>query len=73
MDRAPNNPVLNNQALQVKADLVVGADGAFSRVRRELMRATRMNFAQEFIEHGYVELNTPPDEKGEDKMDPNHL
>jgi 2-polyprenyl-6-methoxyphenol hydroxylase-like FAD-dependent oxidoreductase len=57
----------------VKADLVVGTDGAFSKVRRELMRATRMNFAQEFIEHGYVELNMPPDEKGEYKMDPNHL
>ncbi|KAI8616518.1 hypothetical protein BC830DRAFT_1167744 [Chytriomyces sp. MP71] len=58
---------------KASADLIVGADGAYSRVRRELLRVTRMNFSQEYIEHGYVELNMPPTEKGEYAMDPNHL
>ncbi len=46
--------------MQVQADLIVGADGAYSAMRRELMRKTRMNFAQEYIEHGYQELTIPP-------------
>lgn len=58
---------------ETHADLIVGADGAYSRVRREMMRVTRMNFAQEYIEHGYVELNMPPTESGEYKMASDHL
>ena len=51
----------------------MGADGAYSRVRKDLMRSIRMNFSQEYIEHGYVELNMPPTPSGEYKMDPGHL
>ncbi len=49
----------------MQADLIVGADGAYSAMRRELMRKTRMNFSQEYIEHGYMELTIPatPDNK----------
>ncbi|KAJ3412145.1 hypothetical protein HDV05_001183 [Chytridiales sp. JEL 0842] len=63
----------NGQTLEAKADFIVGADGAFSHVRRELMRVTRISFQQDFIEHAYVELNMPPDTNGNYKMDPNHL
>ncbi|KAJ3293844.1 hypothetical protein HDU79_011873 [Rhizoclosmatium sp. JEL0117] len=59
--------------VKATADLIVGTDGAFSRVRRELMRVTRMNFMQEYIEHAYVELNMPPGPNGEYQMDPGHL
>lgn len=55
------------------ADLVVGADGAFSRVRRVLMRKIHMKYEQEYLDHGYVELNIEPKEGGGWKMDPNHL
>ncbi|TPX45929.1 kynurenine 3-monooxygenase [Synchytrium endobioticum] len=54
------------------ADLVVGTDGAFSRVRHQLMRATRVNFAQEYIDCGYVELTIPAGPKGY-LMDSHHL
>ncbi|KAI9030384.1 hypothetical protein DFJ74DRAFT_602867 [Hyaloraphidium curvatum] len=55
------------------ADLVIGADGAFSRVRRVLMRKTHMKFSQEYIDHGYVELSMPPAADGGFRLDPNHL
>ncbi|KAJ3001664.1 UNVERIFIED_CONTAM: hypothetical protein HDU68_006727 [Siphonaria sp. JEL0065] len=59
--------------VKTSADLIVGTDGAFSRVRRELQRVTRMNFMQEYIDHAYVELNMPPSASGEYQMDPGHL
>lgn len=59
--------------LTVKADLIVGTDGAYSKVRSQLMRAVRMDFSQEYIDHAYVELNIPPTETGDYAMDPHHL
>ncbi|CAB3397140.1 unnamed protein product [Caenorhabditis bovis] len=41
----------------VHADLIIACDGAYSAVRRSLMTIPRFNFSQEYIEHGYVELN----------------
>jgi len=59
------------------ADLIIGADGAYSTVRSQLMRPVRMNFQQEYIPHAYCELSIPPvtDADGRSKfaMDPNHL
>ena len=57
----------------MKADLVVGADGAYSTMRKEVMRRTRMNYSQEYIEHGYMELTIPATKNGDYAMDPNHL
>ncbi|TPX38071.1 kynurenine 3-monooxygenase [Synchytrium microbalum] len=51
-----------------QADLVVGADGAFSRVRTQLMRATR----QVIYYCGYVELTIPAGPRGY-LMDSHHL
>ena len=48
----------------VQARLVIGADGAFSAVRSAMMRLTRMDFSQQFIGHGYKELEIPPAEGG---------
>jgi kynurenine 3-monooxygenase len=45
-----------------EVDLIIGTDGAFSAVRQQMMRhpGTRMNYNQEYIPHGYMELNIPP-------------
>ncbi|KAI8850422.1 hypothetical protein BC829DRAFT_389384 [Chytridium lagenaria] len=66
-----NSP--DGKVVNVVSDLIVGCDGAYSKVRQNLMKVTRMNFSQEYIEHGYVELNMPPGADGEYQMDPNHL
>nr|CAD7396661.1 unnamed protein product [Timema poppensis] len=46
-------------------DLVVGADGAFSTIRRQLMKRPGFDYSQHYIEHGYLELCIPPTEDGE--------
>lgn len=62
----------DHQTTTLQADLIIGADGAYSRLRSQMMRHIRMNYAQEYIDHGYVELSMPPLD-GDYAMDPNHL
>ena len=60
----------------VRADLVVGADGAYSAVRGALQRTERFDYAQEFLGHGYKELHIPPVASGPHApfaMEPNAL
>ncbi|MEU4447111.1 NAD(P)/FAD-dependent oxidoreductase [Actinosynnema sp. NPDC050801] len=51
------------------ADLVVGADGAFSAVRAQLGRGLRMDLHQEFLEWGYKELLIPVGDDGEPRTE----
>ena len=44
---------------QESFDLIIGADGAGSQVRRELMRATGGESSSEFLAHDYKELEIP--------------
>lgn len=46
-------------SIEVSADLVVGADGAFSTVRAQMQHGLRANHAQEFLDWGYKELTIP--------------
>ncbi|KAJ1736988.1 kynurenine 3-monooxygenase, mitochondrial precursor [Coemansia sp. Benny D160-2] len=62
----------NKGIATVHADLIVGADGAHSKVRRQMMPRTMMNYSQTYIEHGYCEFAMAPRD-GEFAMDPNHL
>jgi kynurenine 3-monooxygenase len=48
---------------ELKADLVIGADGAFSAVRTHLMRGERAEFHQEFMDWGYKEITIPADDR----------
>lgn len=45
---------------EVRGDLLIGADGAGSAVRQAAMAQTpRMNYSQQWLEHGYKELRFP--------------
>lgn len=50
---------------KIKCQLVIGADGAFSTVRRSMMIISRMNYTQEFVEWGYKELTIPATDSGD--------
>lgn len=43
----------------------MGNDGAFSGVRKEMMKATLLDYQQQYIPHGYMELTIPPSSKDE--------
>ncbi|CAE7440092.1 kmo [Symbiodinium sp. KB8] len=45
---------------RLHAGLVLGADGAFSRVRAAMLRGSRVNFSRRFIDHSYKEFHIAP-------------
>ena len=57
----------------VPADLVIGADGAYSEVRLAMQKTDRFEYAQSYLEHGYKELTIPPAADGGFRMEPNAL
>jgi len=60
----------------VEADLIIGADGAFSPVRTRLQKTDRFEYSQTYLAHGYKELHIPAVEGGAwggFAMDPNAL
>ncbi|MFN7021284.1 MAG: FAD-dependent oxidoreductase, partial [Phycisphaerales bacterium] len=44
----------------VAADLICGADGAFSPLRSAMQKTDRFDYSQTYLEHGYKELVIPP-------------
>lgn len=41
------------------ADFIVGADGAYSRVRQDILAGERKDYSQEFLPWGYREIEVP--------------
>lgn len=58
---------------RVSYEVLIGADGAYSAVRRRMMRLERFNFDQTYLEHGYKELTLPPKKDGGFALDPSAL
>lgn len=52
-----------------QADLIIGADGAFSAVRSALQTSDRFEYSQTYIEHGYKELRIPASDTGAFQME----
>lgn len=68
--------VLNNQNVVITIDqcqLIIGCDGAFSKVRRELLSIFRFDFSQKYIDHGYMEFKIEATKDGSFAMPPNYL
>ncbi|MBP7148548.1 MAG: FAD-dependent monooxygenase [Acidobacteria bacterium] len=57
----------------VGADFIVGADGAYSEVRRHLVRSEHFDYQQSYLEHGYKELTIPAGPGGRHLLAPNAL
>ncbi|EMD26593.1 FAD-dependent oxidoreductase [Amycolatopsis azurea] len=58
----------DGRALVVKPDVVVGADGAFSAVRRAMHHDQRAEFSQSYLEWGWRELHIPAADGGAHRM-----
>jgi len=54
-------------------DLILGTDGAYSRVRLQLQKSGRFNFSQNYLDSGYKEIEIPANEDGTHKLDKNAL
>lgn len=54
-------------------DLIIGADGAFSAVRGALQFTDRFDYSQDYIAHGYKELNIPAGANGSFQIEKNAL
>lgn len=64
---------LDGEEKTVKADLLFGADGAFSALRNSYSHMDRVNAAHHYLEHGYKELSIPPDASGKMQIEKNAL
>ncbi|MBP9102873.1 MAG: FAD-dependent monooxygenase [Chitinophagaceae bacterium] len=57
-----------------KADIIFGADGAFSAARlQHQLQHDKFDYQQYYIDCGYKELSIPPNEEGEFALEPNAL
>lgn len=62
------------EIIEDKADVVFGADGAFSAVRyTSFQKTNRFDYTQDFIDDGYKELLLPANEDGSYRLDKNAL
>lgn len=64
---------LEDSNINIKCDLIVGADGAFSAVRDKMTRQDRFQFSQYYIDHGYKELLIPANDDGSHKIEKHAL
>lgn len=62
-----------NKEFMVKGQTAIASDGAGSAIRYVMQRLGRFNYQQHFLEHGYKELEIPPDANGEHVIDKNAL
>lgn len=58
---------------RVGADLIVGADGAYSAVRSRFQKADRFDYDQSYLRHGYKELHIPARAGDAFALDPHAL
>jgi kynurenine 3-monooxygenase len=56
------------QEVDLKFDHIFGTDGAFSAIRTRLTKLDRHNYSQEYLNHGYKELEIPANADGTHKM-----
>jgi len=57
----------------VRNRVVIGADGAFSAVRRHMQKLEGFNYRQEYLGHGYKELTIPAGPDGGHRLEKNAL
>jgi kynurenine 3-monooxygenase len=55
------------------ADVVIGCDGSVSAIRGEMLKHSRFNFSQQYLDYGYKELTIPAVPSGKHALETNAL
>lgn len=61
------------EKFKLEGETTIASDGAFSAVRYDMQKTERFNFSQQFLTHGYKELEIPPAQGGGFQMEKNAL
>jgi kynurenine 3-monooxygenase len=61
------------QESKVGSDIVIGCDGSASAIRNEMLKRTRFNFSQQYLDYGYKELTIPAGPNGKHVIETNAL
>jgi kynurenine 3-monooxygenase len=57
----------------LEADIVIGCDGSASAIRNEMLKLSRFNFLQEYLDYGYKELTIRAGPGGKHLLETNAL
>ena len=57
----------------IKSSVVIGCDGSASAIRGEMLKLSRFNFSQQYLDYGYKELTIPAGPHGEHVVETNAL
>lgn len=63
----------NAEDKEIESGVVIGCDGSASAIRNEMLRLSRFNFSQEYLDYGYKELTIPADSNGKHALETNAL
>ncbi|KAL7302995.1 hypothetical protein TKK_0004220 [Trichogramma kaykai] len=65
--------VKSGETINTNAEFIIGADGAYSYIRRTMAKRPRFNCNQTYIDHGYVEVSFPVGPDNSFIMSKDHL
>jgi kynurenine 3-monooxygenase len=57
----------------VVSNVVIGCDGSASAIRSEMLKLSRFNFSQQYLDYGYKELTIPASPGGKHALEANAL
>jgi kynurenine 3-monooxygenase len=57
----------------VEPGVVIGCDGSASAIRGDMLKQSRFNFSQQYLDYGYKELTIPADNDGKHLLETNAL
>ncbi len=61
------------QETSVESAVVIGCDGSASAIRGEMLKRSRFNFSQQYLDYGYKELTIPAGPGGQHVLEKNAL
>jgi kynurenine 3-monooxygenase len=61
------------EEMMLDAGVVIGCDGSASSIRMEMLKLSRFNFSQQYLDYGYKELTIPAGPHGEHLLETHAL